>query len=168
MTVGELIDFLGSNPYYTVFYCISIPLAAALANLMSKDEAELNPWCSFYAMLIYMSVIPGVFAILLNLYHFLFENTSIYDVNIMTQILPIISMVLSLYLIKQNIGFDEIPGFDKLTGFAGMMAGLMIIFFILDKARIVAFTYVPFLWIILILIILYLVIRYGTKFLFRR
>ena len=168
MTLGELLEFLGSNPYYTVFYFVAIPLGAFLANMLSKGEAKLNPWCSFYALLVYLSVIPGVFAILLNLYHLLFENTSIYEVNLMTQILPILSMVLSLYLIKQNIDFDDIPGFDKLAGFAGMMGGLMVIFFFLDKTRLIAFTYIPFLWIVGILIILYLVIRYGTSMVLKK
>jgi len=164
MTIGELIQFLEANQYYTLYFFVAVPLGALLANYFGKGEGELNPWCSFYAALIYLSVIPGVFSILLNLYHLLFENTSIYNVNINVQILPIVSMVLSLYFIKQNVSFDSIPGFGKVTGFASRMAGIMVVFFFLDKARLIAFTYIPFIWVIILLLLVYLVIRYGSRF----
>ena len=168
MTLGELIGFLESNPYYVFFYFIAIPLAAFLANQLGKGEGHLNPWCSFYAVLIYLSVIPGVFSILLNLYHILFESRSIYDMNIMTQVIPIISMAASLYLIRKNVDFDQIPGFGKISAFTGSIAGIMVLFFLLDKSRLIAFTYIPFFLLILILILIYLLFRYGSKFLFRK
>lgn len=167
MTLGELLTYLGNNPYYVVFYFVAIPLGAFLSNMLGKGEGHLNPWCKFYALLIYLSVIPGIFAILLNLYHLLFEKTSIYELNIMTQLIPIISMFLSLYIIRQNVSFDNIPGFGKITSFSGIIAGLMVLFFFLDKARLIAFTYIPFIWVIAILVILYIVIRYGMKYLIR-
>ena len=167
MTLGELIKFLTENPYYPLFFLFAIPLGAFLANKLGKGEGHLNPWCIFYSSLIYLSVIPGVFALLLNLYHMLFEAKSIYDVNIMIQVLPIVSMFLTLYLIKQNVDFDQIPGFGKITSFVSIMAGLMVIFFILDKIRIIAFTYIPIIWVIIMLVLIYFGIRYGTKKLFK-
>ena len=167
MTLGELIGFLEHNPLYLLFYFAGIPLAAFLSNILGKDEGHLNPWCSFYSVLIYLSVIPGVFAVLLNLYHVLFENTSIYDINLMIQILPIASMALSLFIIKRNVDFDNIPGFGKITAFAGWMAGIMVVFFFIDKARLFIFSYIPFIVLVILLVAIYLIIRYGTKFLFK-
>lgn len=43
------------------------------------------------------------------------------------------------------------------------MAGIMIILFILNKARILIFTYLPFFWLILILVMIYLGFRYVGK-----
>ncbi len=167
MTIGELLGFVEARPYIVLFFFIAIPLAAYLSNVLGKGEGHLNPWCSFYSVLIYLSVIPGIFSILLNLYHLLFESTSIYDVNLMLRVVPILSMFLSLYLIKQNVSFDNIPGFDRITGFTGMVGGIMVLFFFLDKTRMVAFTYIPILWIVFLLIIIYLLIRYGTKYLIK-
>ncbi|NNL92354.1 MAG: hypothetical protein HKO66_09000 [Saprospiraceae bacterium] len=167
MSLGDLIQFLGDNPYYPVFYFFALPLAAFLALKLAKDEGHLSPWCNFYTGLIYLSVIPGIFSLLLNFYHLLFEKTSIYDVNLLTQFLPIVSMFLTLYLIKKNVEFDKIPGFGKMTGFVSMMAGIMVVFFFLNKARLIAFTYIPWLWVILLLIVVYLVVRYGTKTIFK-
>lgn len=167
MSLGEFVQFLGNNPYYPIFYFIALPLAAYLALKLGKGEGHLSPWCNFYTVLIYLSVIPGIFALLLNFYHLLFEKMSIYDVNLMTQFLPIASMLLTLFLIKKNVSFDEIPGFGKMTGFVSMMAGIMVIFFILNKMRLIAFTYVPFIWVIILLIIVYLIVRYGAKAIFK-
>ena len=163
MTVGELIQYLYVHPYFVVFYFVAIPLAAFLANILGKDEGHLNPWCYFYSGLIYLSVIPGIFSFLLNFYHLLFENTSIYDINLLVQVLPILSMILSLYLIRKNVSFDLIPGFDRITSFVGSMAGIMIILFILNKTRIVIFSYLPIIWLLLILIIIYFAVRYAGK-----
>lgn len=163
MTLGELIDFLYGHPYYVSCYFIGIPLAAFLANLLGKGEGHLSPWSYFYSLLVYLSVIPGIFALLLNVYHLLFENTSIYKVRLAVQVLPIASMILSLYLIKQNVSFDKIPGFDKLSSFGFSMAGIMIILFILNKARILVFSYLPFIWLILILVMIYFGFRFIGK-----
>ena len=146
---------------------MALPLSAFLANKFGEGEGDMNPWCTFYASLIYLTVIPGIFSILLTFYHLLIEKKSIYDINIMVHILPIISMGITLFLIKQNVKFDQIPGFGKLTAFASTMAGLMVVFYFLDKTRIIAFTYIPFLWVILLLIIIYLAARYGMKWLLK-
>lgn len=168
MTLGELIQYLQVHPYFVVFFFTAIPLGAFLANVFGKGEGDLNPWCYFYTFLVYLAVIPGTFAILLNFYHLLFENTSIYDINLMVQVLPVISMVLTLYLIRKNVAFERIPGFDKISSFAGSIAGIMIVLFVLNKLRIVVFSYLPIIWLLLILIGLYFAVRYAGKWLFTR
>jgi len=168
MTLGELLQYLESHPFSLIFYFGAIPLGALLSNLLGKGEGHINPWCSFYALLIYLSVIPGVFAVLLLLYHILFGNTGLYEINLLTHILPVASMLLSLYIIKQNVSFDKIPGFDRITGFAGWMGAIMILFFFLDKARLFVFTYVPFIIVVIMLVGIYLLVRYGTQYLFKK
>ena len=167
MTLGDLIKFWGENPYYPVFYFFALPLAAFLAYKLGKGEGHLSPWCNFYTGLIYLSVIPGIFSLLLNFYHVLFEKTSVYDINLLTQVLPIASMILTLYLIKKNVEFDQIPGFGKITGFVSMMAGIMVLFFFINKTRLLVFSYLPFIWIIVLLIVVFLIVRYGTKMIFK-
>jgi len=167
MTLGDFFSAVNSNPYYIVFYFLAIPFAAFLGNIFAKGEGHQNPWCVFYASLIYMVAIPGIFSLILNIYHMLFENISIYDANIFSQILPIISMAVTFILIKQNVDFDQIPGFGKLTGFISTVTAVMLIMFILNKMHLIAFTYVKFHYIILMLVGLFILIRYGTRFLFK-
>lgn len=163
MTLGEFINYLGDNPFYPVFFFCILPVAAFLASIMAKGEGHESPWCIFYSVLIYLSVIPGVFAILLLLFHMLFEKRSIYNMNVMVEILPIISMVITLFLIKKNVNFSDIPGFGKMTGLLSTIAGIMVIFFFLDKMHLLVFSYLPIHWMVLALIGIFVLIRVATK-----
>ncbi len=167
MTFGEFVNYLDTNPYVVVYYFIALPLTAYLACVFAKDEGHLSPWKYVYTALMYLAAVPGIFAILLNLYHMLFENQSIYEANILVQILPIISMIATFVLIKKNISYDAIPGFGKLTGLLGMVAAVMVIMFLINKTRLIAFTYVPVIWIVVALIVLFVLIRFGTQRLFK-
>lgn len=166
MTLGELISTLGTNPFYPLFFFCILPIAALLANVMSKGEGHISPWCLFYSGLIYLSVIPGIFSILLNLYHFMFEKRSIYNMNILIDVLPIISMVITLFLIKRNVPFSSIPGFGKMTGFLSLIACVMVLFFFVEKTNLFIFSSLPFVWILIILVVIFVAIRLGTKRLF--
>lgn len=163
MTLGEFISHMGDNPFYPLFYFFILPVAALIASFMAKGEGHLSPWCVFYSGLIYLSVIPGIFAILLNLYHILFEKRSIYNMNIMVDLLPIVSMVITLFLIKKNVDFKDIPGFGKMTGFLGTIGGLMLIFFVLDKMHLLVFSYLPIHWLVIALVAAFIAIRFFTK-----
>jgi len=166
MTLGEFISFMGANPFYPIFFFFIMPIAALLAKYMAKGEGHLSPWCIFYSVLIYLAVIPGIFSILLNLYHILFEKRSIYDMNVLVQVLPILSMLLTLYLVKKNVDFKDIPGFGKMTSFLGTLAGLMFLFFILEKMHLIVFSYLSVQWLIGLLVVAFIAIRYGTKKIF--
>jgi len=166
MTLGDLITQFGDNPFYPVFYFLIIPFSALLGNIMAKGEGHDSPWCYFYTALIYLSVIPGIFAILLNLYHMMFEKRSIYETNIMIDILPILSMFVTLLLIKRNVPFSAIPGFGKMTGFLSIIACVMVLFFFIEKTNLFIFSALPFVWIIVILVVMFAVIRIGTKKIF--
>lgn len=163
MTLGDFLNYVAENPYYTIFYFFALPFAAFLANIFGKGEGHLSPWCNFYSALIYLVTIPGIFAIVLTMYHFLFERQSIYEPNLYAQVLPIISMALTFYLIKKNVDYKDIPGFGKLVNLLGIIAGFMVIFFFLEKMHIIALTYIPFIWFVLALIILFVAVRFGAK-----
>lgn len=166
MTLGELINTLGNNSFYPLFLFLILPFSALLGNIMGKGEGHVSPWCYFYTVLIYLSVIPGIFSILLNLFHLMFEKRSIYHTNLLTDVLPIASMIVTLILIKRNVQFSAIPGFGKMTGFLSIIACLMVLFFFIEKTNLFIFSALPFVWIIVILVIIFAVIRIGTKKIF--
>ena len=163
MTLQEFFDMLGENPSLILSYFILIPLTAFLAGILGKGEGHISPWKYLYAVLVYMVCIPGLFAFILNIYLFLFERQPIMETDVLNQILPIISMVVTLLLISRNVSLDEVPCFEKLTGFLTIVTVVMAIMWILDKTHIIAFTYIPFYYVVLILLILIIVIRYAWK-----
>lgn len=163
MTLQEFFNLLAGNPVWLLAYFILIPFTALLAGYFGKGEGEESPWKYLYSTLIYLVCIPGVFAITLSVYLFLFERRSIMQTDMFTQVIPILSMVATLLLIRRNVSLEKVPGFDKVTGFIFMTLALFAVLWVLDKTRIWVVSFLPFWQGILIFIGLFLVMRWGWK-----
>lgn len=166
MTLEDFFQKIAANPAYIIFYFSIIPLTAVLAGWLGKGEGHIAPWRYLYSTLIYLVSVPGIFAITLSIYFFLFEKRSIMQTDVFVQILPIVSMIATLLLIQRNVRLEHIPGFDKLSGLIMMISATLAIMWFVDRTRIIAFTYIPFQYVILIFIALLVTIRFGWKRLF--
>ena len=165
MTLQDFFTLLGENPSYILIFFTIIPLTALLANFMGKGEGNMPPWSFLYAVLIYLVCIPGIFAFALSIYQFLFDRRSIMDTDVLSQILPALSMVATLLIIRQNVSFDAIPGFGKLSGLVMMIIATFAFMWFLDRTHIYVMTYLPFWQVILLFVVLFLIIRWGwSKF----
>lgn len=164
MTLREFFDYLGEHPLVITGYFLVIPLIALLAGLAGRSEGHQTPWKYLYALLVFAVSIPGIFAIALSIYLFLFERSgSIMNVNILTQVIPVISMALTLGLIRRNVAFEYIPGFGKLSSLMLTIGAVFVLMYLLDRTHLVAFVRVPVQYLILIVIGLLLVFRYGFR-----
>jgi hypothetical protein len=161
MTLGDFFELCSNNPAIVIFYFVAVPLTCLLALILSRGRGGESPWKYLYAVLIYLACVPGIFALTLNAYLFLFENLRILDTNIYTQILPIVSMIITIWLITKSTSLDNVPGFDKLAGLLTLIAVILTLMWVLDKTRLLTFTYIPFMYVILILAGLLLVGRWG-------
>lgn len=166
MTLQELFDQLASHPQYIIFYFILLPLTAILAGFMGKGEGHLSPWKYLYSTLVYLACVPGIFAVTLNVYMFLFEKRSILATDVYTQILPILSMVLTLLIIKRNVSLDAIPGFDKLSVLIMMITATLLIMWGLDRTHFLVFVSARFEQALIVFIVLLIAVRFGWKKLF--
>ncbi|MEZ4991986.1 MAG: hypothetical protein R2824_16310 [Saprospiraceae bacterium] len=166
MTLEEFFQKIADNPAYVIFYFTIIPLTAVLAGWMGKGEGHISPWKYLYSTLIYMVSVPGIFAVTLSIYFFLFERRSIMDTDVFIQILPVISMVVTLLIIRRNVRLEHIPGFDKLSGLIMMISATLAIMWFIDRTHIIVFTHIPFMYVILIFAALLVAIRIGWKRLF--
>ena len=164
MTLREFFDYLSANPAVVLMYFLGIPFTAFLAGLLGKGEGHLSPWKYLYSTLIYLVCVPGIFAAALAVYLFLFEQGgSIFNVNLLTQVLPVASMVLTLGLIRRNAPFESIPGFSKLSSLMLMIASIFILMYFLDRLHLVAWVNVPVIYLILIVAGLLLAFRLALK-----
>lgn len=163
MTLRDFFDYLGDNPVVLIAFFVGIPFTALLAGMLGRGEGNQSPWKYLYAVLIYAVCIPGIFAVALSVYLFLFERGSIMNVNVLLQILPIVSMVLTLALIRRNADFDGIPGFGKISSLMLMIGAVIVLMYILDRTHLVAFVNVPVQYLVLILVGLLLAFRFGFR-----
>lgn len=163
MTLGDFFRLCAEHPAILLFLLIALPISALLAGILGKGEGHNTPWKYLYSVLVYLTCIPGVFAITLTVYLLLFEKQSIMSTNIYTQILPVISMILTLAIIRRNVSLELIPGFGKLSGLITVIAVVMIVFWILDRMRIFTITIVPFAWALVFCGVLILVAILGIR-----
>lgn len=163
MTLGEFFTMCGENPKLLLGYFLLIPLIALLALFFSKGQGHLFSWKYLYTLLIYLVCLPGIFAVTLSVYLFLFERRSIMETNLYTQVLPILSMIATIILIRKQTDLDLVPGFGKLSGLITVISVLMVLMWIIEKTHIYSITFIPFYVVVLILVIGFLVIRTGFK-----
>ena len=167
MTLRDVFNAVSGQPALLFLLLLAPPTGAFLVNLWSGETAEkIVRWKYVYAVLVYLACIPGIFAVTLNVYLFLFERQSIWDMNLAVQVLPILTMVVTLLLIRRKIPFDYIPGFGKLSSFLTLIAAVMGILWFIDRTRIYAITYVPFTYIVIGFVALLLIIRFAWSRIF--
>jgi hypothetical protein len=166
MTLSQFFAFISSNPWPSVVYFLILPFTAWVVGTAADGSRDVKFWSIIYAILVYAVCIPGIFAVTLNIYLFLFERQSIWQANMVLQYLPIISMAITLMLIKSKIPFSLIPGFGKISGFLTLIAALIGVMWFFDRIHLVAFTYVPFSVILIGFVLTLLAIRFAWSKLF--
>jgi len=166
VTLQQFFDLLSQNTSIILFYFIALPLTACLSLVFGKGQGKDSPWKELYSVLVYLSCIPGIFAVTLNVYLFLFERRSIMDTNIFTQILPIVCMFVTLWFIRSNIRFEDIPGFGRIGGLVMLITILFAAMWVLEKTHIFVISVMPFHYFIVLLIVLIVGARYGWKALY--
>jgi hypothetical protein len=163
MTLKDFFDYLASNPNLVLFWSIAIPLSAFLIGLLSKGEGHLSPWKYLYSFIIYLVCVPGIFVLMFNVYLFLFERQSIWNIDLYTQVLPVLVMAITLIIIKRFVSLDDVPGFEKLGGLLVMITAILMMMWFVDKTRIFVFTYMPFSQVVLIMVALLVIVRFAWK-----
>ncbi|MGK0389942.1 MAG: hypothetical protein ACI94Y_002687 [Maribacter sp.] len=163
MTLQDIFDSIADNPTFIIIYFIAIPLLTALFAWIGYGEANRSPWKYIYSTLIYLSSVPGIFAITVSVFTFLFVRTSFLNVNVLVYFLPVISMVATFMILKRVVNLDDIPGFGKLSGLLMTIFAIILVMFILDRTRIIAFVMIPVQYLILIMVLLFFMFRIGMK-----
>lgn len=163
MTLGEAFDYVSANPNYILFYFAIVPFAALLAGWMEEEEGHLPPWNYLYSALVFMVAIPAILAVGFGVYKWLFERESIMNANLLLQVLPIVSMLVTFFIVKRNVEIKNLPGFSRLSGLVMMIAATMSIMWFIDKVRIIVFSYMPIQYLLIIFLVLLFVIRMGWK-----
>jgi hypothetical protein len=162
MTLRDVFEAVSGQPTLHFLLLMAMPTGAFLVNLWSGETADaIWKWRYVYGVLVYLACIPGMFAVTLNIYLFLFERQSIWDMNLALQVLPILTMVATLMIIRRKIPFNYIPGFGKLSSFLTLIVAVMGLLWIVDRTRIYAISYIPFSYIVIGFVALLLLIRYA-------
>ncbi len=166
MTLRDFFEVCAQHPSIPMYYFIAVPATALLSGFFSKGETHLPQWRYLFAGLIYLAFVPGLFAITFNIYQFLFERQSIMEASLILQVLPVVSMLVTWWIITRFISLKNVPGFGHLSGLVMMIFALLAILWFLERTHIWVVTYLPFTTFVLILVGMLIIFRWGWKRLF--
>ena len=137
MTTRDLIHHADQHPVALAVALAAPPVAAwVVGRLHNRGQGGTEPWNYFYAVLVYLACVPGIFAGVLTGYTLFFSRENLLDTNLLVYFLPIVSMILTLVLIRKNVAFDEVPGFDRLSGLMVMVGCSFAIALAIQKTKI--------------------------------
>ena len=169
MTTRELIQAAGGHSWWVVGMFVLPPvLAWALGLIHGPGKGAGSPWKYLYSVLVYVVCVPGMFAAVITAYSLFFSRENLLDVNPLIYFLPIVSMIVTLVLIRKNVSFDEVPGFERLTGLMVMVGCSLAIALAIDKARIWLFFNGSIERLFLLAAGVFALLKWGLSRLFRR
>ncbi|MDB6066877.1 MAG: hypothetical protein JWR26_3085 [Pedosphaera sp.] len=168
MTTRELIHVADREPWVLAGVFVAAPVAAWLCGQVHKPgEGGKGPYKYVYSGLVYLTCLPGMFAGVLTAYTMFFSKENLLDVSLLVYILPIVSMIVTLVLIRKNVSFDEVPGFDRLSGLMVMIGCSFAIALAIEKTRIFIFFGGSIERLFALAIGIFALIKWGMYMLFR-
>jgi hypothetical protein len=169
MTVRELMALADQHPLVLTAVFASPPVAAFVAGLFhGKDNGGHSPWKYLYAVLVYLACVPGLFAAVATGYALFFGKENLLDAGIVGFFVPVVSMVATLILIRKNVPFDQVPGFDRLSGLMVMIGACFVIALAVDKTRIWLFFGGSIEKIFLLALAIFALLKWGAYMVFRK
>jgi hypothetical protein len=168
-TLRDLISLAGSYSFFLSSFFAGLPVSVyAVSFLHSREEGGDSPWKYIYSCIVYFACVPGIFSSVLIAYSLLFTGENLLDVSFLIYFMPIISMTVTLMLLQRNVGFDQIPGFDRLSGLMVMIGAAFAIVFVLSRTRIwLVFGGSIFLFFGLAVLI-FALLKWGSYLVFRK
>lgn len=168
MTARELVDVAARHPAVLAALGLLPPLAAFVARLMHAPRGGgVAPWRYLYAVLIYLVCVPGVGAAVLTGYTLFFTRESLIDKDLLVYVLPIVSMAVTLALIAKAASFDDIPGFDRLSGLITLVAVTFVILLVIHKTFVGIFFGASITMLFVIGAFLFALLKWGARVAFR-
>ncbi len=169
MSVRELIAAIGEYQIAVAATLAAVPVLAFVVTLLHpKGEGGQSPWRYIYALLVYFACLPGIMAAVLTGYTMMFIKANLLDANAVVYFLPIVSMVVTLMVMKRQVDFDEIPGFDRLSGLMVLLGITFMILLAIEKTRIWIVFGGGFTALLAIVAVVFALLKWGGYMLFRR
>jgi hypothetical protein len=169
MTTRELIQVAGQHPLVLGGFFAGPPLVSyLLGRVHGQGKGGQSPWKYLYAVLVYLVCLPGMLSAVLTGYALFFTRENLLDVNLLVYFLPLASMVVTLVFIRKNVTFDEVPGFDRLSGLMVMIGCSFGVALAISKLQIFLFFGASFDRFLLLALGIFGLIKWGMYGFFRR
>ena len=103
MTVRDLINMAGENWAIVLIALAAPPVAAfGVGLLVRRADSGIGSWRYLYSALVYVVCIPGMLAAVLTAYALFLTQQDLRDVNLLIYFGPIVSMGITLLLVRRH------------------------------------------------------------------
>ncbi len=168
MTTNELLQQAGQHSLLLAAAFVALPVVTWLVGQMHPDgRAGAAPWKYLYAVLVYLACVPGMFAAVVTAYQLFFVHGNLLEVNPLVYFLPIVAMVVTLVFIRKRVTFDEVPGFDRLSGLMTMVGCSFGIALAIQKTNIFLFFGGSIERLFALALGVFALLKWGSRLLFR-
>lgn len=169
MTIQQLIQMANGHLLALVIFFVAPPVVAWLcAFAHGRGNGGQSPWKYIYSVLVYLVCIPGMFSSVLTGYALFFQRANLLNVNLAIYFLPIVSMIVTLIFIHKTVNFENVPGFDRISGLMVMIGCSFVIALAIDKTRIWLLFHGPIVMLLAAAAGIFALLKWGTYMLFRR
>ncbi len=167
MTLEQFLEYAGQKNTILLGVFIGLPcLTLLLRFIHGKHRGNEAPWKYVYSVFIYLTCIPGMFAVVLTGYTLFFLHENLMRVNMLPYFLPILSMVTTLAAIKKTVDFDEIPGFNRILGLMILLGASFLIAFTFDRLRLWIVFRGSMVSLLILSVLLFVLLKWGMHKLF--
>jgi len=169
MTINDLIR-LANGHVLVLLACFAVPpiVAWCCGALHGRGNGGNAPWKYIYSVLVYLVCIPGLLASVLTGYELFFRRADLLDVNLAVYFLPIVSMIVTLIFIHKTVNFENVPGFDRISGLMVMIGASFVIALAIDKLRLLVFFHGSILLLFALAAGVFAFLKWGAYMFFRR
>ena len=137
MTVNDFLAYLEQYQLWVAAGLLAIPVLCALLNQTQQKATERTGIHYIYSAAVFSTSIPGLFSAIILFYSLFFAKVNLLEVNMVLYFLPLITMVATLLVVKRRVGFDILPGFDRLAGLMILLGLTCLVLFLLYRLRFV-------------------------------
>ena len=117
MTISDLAAVLAAHPWpIVILFCGLPPVAYLFGKLHGEGRGRQAPYKYVYSVLIYASCVPAMFVAVLLAYMLFFLRANLMEVNVLVYFLPLLSVIVTVAIIRRFVELAEIPGFGRLAG----------------------------------------------------
>jgi len=168
VTVRELIDLAGRNPLALLGLFVALPLSVLVIRwIHGRAGGARAPWKYAYSVLVYLACVPGTGAAVLTAYTLFFTRENLLDKDLLVYVVPIVSMIVTLVLIRKIVPFENVPGFDRLSGLMTLIAVTFVILLAIRKTFIGILFGAGIGTLFVLGAFLFALLKWGTQALFR-
>jgi hypothetical protein len=169
MTINDLIKLASGHLLALVIFFVAPPVIAWICGAIhGRGNGGNAPWKYVYSVLVYLVCIPGLLASVLTGYQLFFQRGDLLNVNIAVYFLPIISMIVTLIFIHKTVNFENVPGFDRISGLMVMIGCSFVVALAIDKTRLWVMFHGSIAMLFALAAGVFALLKWGTYALFRR